>query len=349
MRLRLSQLQDEQQQQQQQRGGASARNTRALRMSTPRTSNDPPLELEFAADGSLLPQVGSDFVTLLTASFRGDYLKLRHHAGLMHTLGAQAGMAPFASLAASGGVGRIGGGLRSSSLLGGSEDDPPLEEVVFSDYVTKFNRRNAGQARVVALTQSALYVLQGPKRLQLRRRFGLCDLAKVSLSRLCTDLIVLHHATEHGRSTRTQPPRNPQPAACSRQQQHRFLCSSRTHFAVSVACFVLFSCRSSVDLSKALRVAVPSAAPLPCQLVPPPWLDSLSSAPMRLVRTTLRARPRRTSARCTGARLAKLQNRQGIRTARTCQLITNKPQAPGPVLVHVAHAAGQGSLNEWEI
>jgi hypothetical protein len=279
MRMRLSQLQDEQRS-----GGASAgmygslRNTRASRMSTPRAGNgrglfapgsafaygpssgggditnagvgaSPP----FAADGSILPQVGSDFVALLTASFRGDYLKLRHNAGLMHTLGVQASIA-HATLAPVGAVG------------GSQEDEPTVEEVVFSDYVTKFNRRNAGQPRVVALTQAALYVLQGPKALQLRRRFALCDLTKVSISRLCTDLIVLHHATEHGQTT------TPAQRAAS-DPRSSFFCPHSLF-----VCDTLF--RSLVDLSEALRVAVPSAASLSCQRVAPSWFDSLSSASM---------------------------------------------------------------------
>jgi hypothetical protein len=60
----------------------------------------------------------------------------------------------------------------------------------------QYNRRNSGQQRVLVLTSTAIYNFI-PKKYELRRRIAIQDLRSVSLSRLCTDLIVLHHATEH--------------------------------------------------------------------------------------------------------------------------------------------------------
>lgn len=130
--------------------------------------------LDFDRDGESA-NAGGDFINFLTSSFRGDYLKLKHHTGLTHTLASQQKVA-------------AGAGLQSSEVH---------EEVIFSDYVTKFNRRNAGQPRIIVLTQTALYVLTGggkdaSKKLELRRRIPLQHIASVGLSRLCTDLIVIH-------------------------------------------------------------------------------------------------------------------------------------------------------------
>ena len=66
--------------------------------------------------------------------------------------------------------------------------------ILFS--LLQYNRRNSGQARLLILTSNAIYNFL-PVKFQLRRRIDIRDLTSITLSRLCTDLIVLHHRYEH--------------------------------------------------------------------------------------------------------------------------------------------------------
>ena len=148
--------------------------------------------LDFDRDGQSA-NAGGDFINFLTSSFRGDYLKLKHHTGLTHTLASQQKVA-------------AGAGLQSSEVH---------EEVVFSDYVTKFNRRNAGQPRILVLTQTALYMLTGggkdaSRKLELRRRIPLQHMSSVGLSRLCTDLIVIHMTGQDEHDLLLTSPKRPE-------------------------------------------------------------------------------------------------------------------------------------------
>jgi len=127
----------------------------------------------YAPDGSALPPVSQDFFAFLAGSFKGDYLQLRHSSLVAHTLATQAQIA------------------RAKGMQAALEED-----ILFSDHVVKYNRRSKPQARVLLLSQTALYIFADAKSLELRRRVPLRHIDRVSLSRMCTDLFIVHNSSE---------------------------------------------------------------------------------------------------------------------------------------------------------
>jgi hypothetical protein len=257
-------------------------------------------------DGHPLPPVPPSFLAFLTSSFRGDYLKLRHSAAVAHTLANHAQMDRAQ-----------GRGQQSRQGQSSAEEE---EEIVFSDYVTKYNRRNAGQARVLVLTGQALYLFAGPsvQNLDLRRRVALRDLTKLSLSRLCTDLVVLHHATDHGRHaemTRAGAGR----AGGERVWLCLLLSATLSALGRSFAARLVLTLpsvrisvplRHSSHLSQASRADVPPAA----VLVGAERRAQLSA--LRARRAPLRQGPQGHGAGRADSRLAAIQTRQGLPHAR---------------------------------
>jgi hypothetical protein len=179
----------------------------------------------YAPDGSALPPVSQDFFAFLAGSFKGDYLKLRHSSSVAHTLSTQAQMA------------------RANGLQSNLQED-----VLFSDYVTKYNRRSAGQARVLVVTQTALYVFSDAKALELRRRIPIRQIDRVSLSRMCTDLLVVHHINEQGQHSQALATSDNKHDS---QQAHCQVSAYADFFPFVSCCFGVFAFRPVVDVSEA--------------------------------------------------------------------------------------------------
>mmetsp|Transcript_42677 Transcript_42677/g.109921 ORF Transcript_42677/g.109921 Transcript_42677/m.109921 type:complete len:193 (-) Transcript_42677:2276-2854(-) len=78
-------------------------------------------------------------------------------------------------------------------LLEKYSDDP---EVLFSDVVTKINRRNKMQKRVLMVTNQAVYNLD-PVNFRQKRRIGYDKLAYISMSKFSDNFFVLHAPSEY--------------------------------------------------------------------------------------------------------------------------------------------------------
>lgn len=69
--------------------------------------------------------------------------------------------------------------------------------VHFSDFATKYNRHNKGQKRILCITEAGLYVIL-PDKYVVRRRIPIREVKWISLSRMATDVLIVHCKTEHG-------------------------------------------------------------------------------------------------------------------------------------------------------
>lgn len=85
-----------------------------------------------------------------------------------------------------------------SVLHGSASGDAPAESIYYSDFVTKFNRHNSPQERVLLTTSAAFYNLDRSKgnKLRLKRRVPLALVEAVTTSHSSTEF-VLHVPSEY--------------------------------------------------------------------------------------------------------------------------------------------------------
>eukprot|EP01136_Pigoraptor_vietnamica_P006857 Opistho-1_new@40305 len=70
------------------------------------------------------------------------------------------------------------------------------KRILFSDVITKINKRNKMQERVLLLTDAAMYNLE-PSSYKCKRRIPLREIGSVSLSKLPDNFFALHVPTEY--------------------------------------------------------------------------------------------------------------------------------------------------------
>eukprot|EP01137_Pigoraptor_chileana_P009300 Opistho-2@57329 len=70
------------------------------------------------------------------------------------------------------------------------------KKIVFSDVITKINKRNKMQERVFLMTDTAMYNLE-PNSYKCKRRIPLKEIGSVSLSKLPDNFFALHVPTEY--------------------------------------------------------------------------------------------------------------------------------------------------------
>ena len=93
-------------------------------------------------------------------------------------------------------LGLEGNGAVRSMLFKLGQNAPGLEQIVFSDSVTKINRRDKEQVRVLLITTRALYNLLPNNYSKCKRRIPITMLSSITVSQL-SDEFVLHIPDEY--------------------------------------------------------------------------------------------------------------------------------------------------------
>ena len=104
--------------------------------------------------------ISYEFSRLMIRSFKGDYLKLSTNQKILKVLQAY-------------------------------EDG----HIIFSDYVTKLNRYNFKQKRILIITDNGIYNFNTDYT--LKRQSRIIDLNSISLSRKASNILVVHHKVDH--------------------------------------------------------------------------------------------------------------------------------------------------------
>ena len=93
-------------------------------------------------------------------------------------------------------LGLEGNGAVRSMLFKLGQNSPQLEQIVFSDHVTKINRRDKEQVRVLLITTRAIYNLLPTNYSKCKRRIPVTLLSSITVSQL-SDEFVLHIPDEY--------------------------------------------------------------------------------------------------------------------------------------------------------
>ena len=93
-------------------------------------------------------------------------------------------------------LGLEGNGAVRSMLFKLGQNTPQLEQIVFSDHVTKINRRDKEQIRVLLITTRAVYNLLPNNYSKCKRRIPITLLSSITVSQL-SDEFVLHIPDEY--------------------------------------------------------------------------------------------------------------------------------------------------------